>query len=127
MHAGPSHGDHGPRCNLLGPTALGFRHRDDVAEITGCWREMGVDGERLRAARRHARPTWRPAGGPISTSCSTPKPAKAARWLERNLRPAGTRTVPIGVGATRDFIAEVAQDCRPRGRRARNAGLRQPW
>ena len=23
-----------PRCNLLGPTALGFRHRDDVPEIT---------------------------------------------------------------------------------------------
>src|SRR5215212_5788964 len=23
-----------PRCNLLGPTALGFRHRDDVAEVT---------------------------------------------------------------------------------------------
>ena len=23
-----------PRCNLLGPTAMGFRHRDDVTEIT---------------------------------------------------------------------------------------------
>src|SRR5215471_17990858 len=23
-----------PRCNLLGPTALGFRHRDDVAEVS---------------------------------------------------------------------------------------------
>ena len=23
-----------PRCNLLGPTALGFRHRDDITEIT---------------------------------------------------------------------------------------------
>src|SRR5271155_1997252 len=24
-----------PRCNILGPTALGFRHRDDVREISG--------------------------------------------------------------------------------------------
>jgi light-independent protochlorophyllide reductase subunit B len=23
-----------PSCNILGPTALGFRHRDDVVEIT---------------------------------------------------------------------------------------------
>jgi nitrogenase molybdenum-iron protein alpha/beta subunit len=29
-------------CNILGPTALGFRHRDDAAEIAGLLREMGV-------------------------------------------------------------------------------------
>ena len=28
-----------PRCNLLGPTALGFRHRDDVTrDHARCWR-----------------------------------------------------------------------------------------
>ena len=37
----PASGAHGPRperaqktCNLLGPTALGFRHRDDLTEVT---------------------------------------------------------------------------------------------
>ena len=33
---------------------------------------------------------------------------QAARWLERNFRQPAMRTVPIGVGATREFMAEVA-------------------
>src|SRR6056297_350552 len=32
-----------PSCNLLGPTALGFRHRDDVEEITRLLAKLGVD------------------------------------------------------------------------------------
>ena len=32
-----------PRCNLLGPTALGFRHRDDVIEITRLLEGLGVE------------------------------------------------------------------------------------
>ncbi len=35
--------DRAPRCNVLGPTALGFRHRDDVREITGLLERMGVE------------------------------------------------------------------------------------
>ena len=35
--------DRRPRCNLLGPTALGFRHRDDVTEITRLLADLGVD------------------------------------------------------------------------------------
>ncbi len=31
------------RCNVLGPTALGFRHRDDVREITGLLDRLGID------------------------------------------------------------------------------------
>ena len=30
------------RCNILGPTALGFRHRDDVAEIVSLLGRLGV-------------------------------------------------------------------------------------
>ena len=32
-----------PRCNILGPTALGFRHRDDVREISGILKWLGVE------------------------------------------------------------------------------------
>ena len=32
----------------------------------------------------------------------------AAEWLARTFEQPATKTVPIGVGATRDFIAEVA-------------------
>ena len=33
----------------------------------------------------------------------------AAQWLQRTFRQPTVKTVPIGVGATRDFIAEVAK------------------
>jgi len=43
--------------------------------------------------------------------------APTAKWLERTFGQPATRTVPIGVTATREFIAEVAQlagvDARP--------------
>ncbi len=32
-----------PCCNLLGPTALGFRHRDDITEITSLLTKLGID------------------------------------------------------------------------------------
>ena len=32
-----------PSCNLLGPTALGFRHRDDIREITRLLERLGVE------------------------------------------------------------------------------------
>ena len=32
-----------PRCNILGATALGFRHRDDVQEIRTLLQTMGID------------------------------------------------------------------------------------
>ncbi|MGL4440473.1 MAG: nitrogenase component 1, partial [Bosea sp. (in: a-proteobacteria)] len=32
-----------PSCNLLGPTALGFRHRDDITEISRLLAQLGVD------------------------------------------------------------------------------------
>src|SRR5271170_7181600 len=31
-----------PTCNILGPTALGFRHRDDVAEISALLERLGI-------------------------------------------------------------------------------------
>ena len=44
-----------PRCNLLGPTALGFRHRDDVAEIIGAAGAARRRRQRRGAAGRDAR------------------------------------------------------------------------
>jgi light-independent protochlorophyllide reductase subunit B len=32
-----------PSCNILGPTALGFRHRDDVQEVMAILASLGID------------------------------------------------------------------------------------
>jgi len=95
-------------CNILGPTALGFRARDNITEITGLLEEMGIsvnvtapfdacpdDIARLPAA--HFNVLLAPETG-----------ESACRWLEKTYGQPFTKTIPIGVGATRDFIAEVA-------------------
>jgi light-independent protochlorophyllide reductase B subunit len=50
----------------------------------------------------------------------------AARWMERTLGIPYTKTVPIGVGATHDFVAEVAQICGVEPKKDLSR-LRQPW
>jgi light-independent protochlorophyllide reductase subunit B len=96
------------RCNLLGPTALGFRHRDDVQEIIALLARLGVDV--------HVIAPWNAAPADIARLGDAdfnvvlyPEVAmQAAQWLQRTHGQPMTRTVPIGVGATREFIAEVA-------------------
>lgn len=96
-----------PVCNILGPTALGFRHRDDVKEITGLLAHCGI-GVNVIA----------PLGATPTDLCSLPAAdfnvvlypeiaESAARWLEKEFGQPWTRVVPIGVGATREFVAEV--------------------
>ena len=97
-----------PLANLLGPTALGFRHRDDVIEITRLLDQMGVDLNMV--APRGASPAdIARIGAADFNICLYPEIADtAARWLEKTFSQKTVRTVPIGYGATRDFIAEVA-------------------
>ena len=97
-----------PLANLLGPTALGFRHRDDVVEITRLLATLGVDVN--VTAPLGASPADLARLGEADFSiCLYPEIADTAcRWLEKTFGQKTVRTVPIGHGATRDFIAEVA-------------------
>ena len=97
-----------PLCNLLGPTALGFRHRDDVIEITRLLARLGVDVNVV--APLNATPDDLTMLGEADFNVVLyPEVAlPAAQWLEKNHGQPFTKVTPIGVGATRDFIAEVA-------------------
>lgn len=100
--------DRKPSCNILGPTALGFRHRDDVVEITGLLERLGID-VRVVAPRGATPADLARLGEADFNVVLYPETADAAaRWLERTFGQPRTQTVPIGVGATRTFIAEVA-------------------
>ena len=98
-----------PRCNILGPTALGFRHRDDVAEITKLLSSMGV--EVVVTAPMGATPTdlTRLREADFNVVLYPEIAQVTASFLQRHLGQPFTRTVPIGVGATRDFMNEVAE------------------
>jgi len=98
-----------PRCNLLGPTALGFRHRDDVAEITRLLDAIGVDVA-VTAPMGSGRAEIEALGEADFNVVLYPEIAlTAASWLKRTFRQPMVTTVPIGVGATRDFAREVAE------------------
>jgi light-independent protochlorophyllide reductase subunit B len=98
-----------PRCNLLGPTALGFRHRDDIVEITRLLNELGIDVA-VTAPMGAAPADIAKLGEADLNIVLYPEIADAAaRYLEKTFGQPAVRTVPIGLGATRDFIAEVAR------------------
>lgn len=98
-----------PRCNILGPTALGFRHRDDLREIRTLLGELGLDVNVV--APLHATPAdlGRLQDADFNVVLYPEIAGVAASWLQRQFGQPFTRTVPIGVGATQDFIREVAQ------------------
>ena len=94
-------------CNLMGATGLGFRHRDDVAEITGLLTQLGI-GVNV-CAPMGARPSdiARLGAAHFNVLLYPETGESAARWAEKTLGQPYTKTTPIGVAATRAFIAEV--------------------
>ncbi|MBO0663313.1 ferredoxin:protochlorophyllide reductase (ATP-dependent) subunit B [Jiella sp. MQZ9-1] len=101
--------DRRPLCNLLGPTALGFRHRDDVAEITKLLGEIGVDVGVVAPLGAAPDDIARLGDADFNVVLYPEIAGVAAKWLKRTFGQDFTTTVPIGVGATRDFIAEVGR------------------
>ena len=97
-----------PRANLLGPCALGFRHRDDTIEVTKILERLGIDVH-VCAPLGATPEDLRTIGEADFSIVLYPEIGEeAARWIERTFKQPVVRTVPIGVGATREFIAEVA-------------------
>ena len=112
-------------CNLLGPTALGFRHRDDVTEITRLLASMGIAVNVCAPLDATPADIARLGVAHFNVLMYPETAETAARHLEKALGQPFTRTVPIGTGATRDFLAEVATlTGLPL---AAETGLRQPW
>src|SRR3990167_4633611 len=96
------------RCNLLGSAALGFRHRDDVTEITRLLARIGVDVAVTAPQGASVADLRRLHEADFNVVLYPEIAGTAAAWLQRTHGQPHTRVVPIGMGATRDFIAEVA-------------------
>jgi len=98
-----------PLCNLLGPTALGFRHRDDVKEITQLLGRLGVDINVVAPMGSSPQDLTRLGDADFNVVLYPEVANTAAQYLEKAHGQPFTKVIPIGVGATRDFIAEVAK------------------
>jgi len=101
--------DRRPRCNLLGPTALGFRHRDDVREVTDLLARLGVDVHVVAPLGATPADLARLGEADFNVVLYPETASQTAQWLARMFGQPTVKTVPIGVAATREFIEEVAQ------------------
>lgn len=97
------------RCNILGPAALGFRHRDDLREIRGLLGEMGLEINVVAPQGASPADLARIGDADFNVVLYPEIASVAAGWLQRSFGQPSTKVVPIGSGATRDFIREVAQ------------------
>lgn len=95
-------------CNLIGPTALGFRHRDDITEITALLSDLGVSVNVCAPYGATPQDLTRLGAAHFNVLMYPETGEAACRWMERELNLPFTKTVPIGVGATHDFVSEVA-------------------
>ena len=96
-----------PRVNLLGPTLLGFRCRDDVLEIQKLLGQYGIDVNVVAPLGASPADILRIPNADVNV-CLYPEIAESTCiWLERNLNIPFTTTVPLGVGATQDFLKEL--------------------
>jgi light-independent protochlorophyllide reductase subunit B len=101
--------DRKPRtCNIIGPTALGFRNRDDVIEIKRLLQKIGI--EVLVTAPLEASPSdiARLPEAQFNVSLYPEVSDATVRFLEKNFGQPFTKTIPLGVSATREFVREVA-------------------
>ncbi len=98
-----------PKANIIGPTALGFRCRDDIQEVLKLLAEIGVDANVVAPLGATPADLMRMPDADFNI-CLYPEIAQTTcDWLKRNFDQPVVKTVPIGVGATRDFLAEIGE------------------
>ena len=112
--------------NILGPTGLGFRHRDDIVEMTSLLNDVGIDVNVVAPMGSSATEIAQLPAAHFNVLLYPETAEASARWLERTFDQPFTKIVPIGVGATRDFLAEVSE-ITGLPVQSDESRLRQPW
>ena len=95
-------------CNILGPTALGFRHRDDIRAVRQILDQLSIDVNVVAPLDASPQDLARLGAADFNVLLYPETGFQAAQWLQRTFDQPCVKTIPIGLGATREFIAEVA-------------------
>ncbi|MFK7915684.1 MAG: ferredoxin:protochlorophyllide reductase (ATP-dependent) subunit B [Pseudomonadales bacterium] len=96
-----------PSVNLLGPSRLGFRSRDNVIEISRLLEHIGIRVNVVAPLGASPADLARIPDAVANVSLYPEVAETTCRWLKKQFGMPTVETVPMGVGATRDFIAEV--------------------
>jgi light-independent protochlorophyllide reductase subunit B len=97
-----------PCCNILGPTALGFRNRDDLIEVRRILDGLGIAVNVVAPLGASPADLARLGEADFNVVLYPEVARAAALYLEKTFGQPFVDTVPIGVGATRLFVEAVA-------------------
>ncbi|MBL9024800.1 MAG: ferredoxin:protochlorophyllide reductase (ATP-dependent) subunit B [Myxococcales bacterium] len=97
-----------PSCNVLGPTSLGFRHRDDVTEVLRLLHELGIEVNVVAPLGARVADLVRIPDASFNVVLYPEVADTAARWLHKTLGQPYTSAIPIGVRGTQELVREVA-------------------
>ena len=97
-----------PTANLLGPTLLGFRCRDDVTEITRLLTDLGIDINCIAPLSASPEDLQRIPDADFNIDLYPEVSRTTCAWLKRAFGMPHTTVTPMGVSGTRAFISEVA-------------------
>ncbi len=114
-------------CNILGATALGFRHRDDLTELKKILSQIGVAINVVAPLDASVSDIQRLACAHFNVLLYPENAEMSCRWLEKEFDQKYTKVVPIGVGATKDFVREVGNIIDAGGHLIDRSELRFDW
>ncbi|MEO0328201.1 MAG: ferredoxin:protochlorophyllide reductase (ATP-dependent) subunit B [Pseudomonadota bacterium] len=97
-----------PVCNIIGPTALGFRHRDDVREIITLVESLGVQVNIVAPLDASVSDILQLKQADFNICLYPETGLTACQWMKRQFKQPFTTKTPIGVNATREFIKEIS-------------------
>ncbi len=98
-----------PKANLLGASSLGFRCRDDVREVTALLQSVGVDVHVVAPLGASPEQLRTLTDADFNVVMYSEIAYTTAAWLQRVHGMPMVKTVPIGVGATREFLQEIGK------------------
>ena len=116
-----------PSVNLLGPTKLGFRCRDDVVEVERLLNSMGVDVNVVAPLGASPHDLLLIPNADANVNLCPEVSDLTCSWLARTFGMPTIKTIPMGWGATRDFIAEVAATLEIEVNMDQVGASRLPW
>jgi light-independent protochlorophyllide reductase subunit B len=98
-----------PCANILGSTAYGFRHRDDLTEVALLLDGLGVEINVVAPLTASPSDIARLPEADFNVVLYPEIGMPAAKYLERAFRQPHTKTIPIGMEATHRFRAEIIE------------------
>ncbi len=98
-----------PSVNLLGPTKLGFRCRDDILEIESLLNGVGIDVNVVAPLGASPSDLLKIPAADLNVCLYPEVAASSCQWLKREFGIPYVDIVPLGYGATREFLTALAE------------------